>query len=41
MTRITQVTLFKHGVGYFEREVEVQTSRSVRLSVKATDMDDI
>lgn len=41
MFPITKVVLFKHGVGYFERELEVEGDRSLDLHFKASEMNDV
>jgi hypothetical protein len=41
MFPIIKVVLFKHGVGYFERELEVEGDRSLDLHFKASEMNDV
>lgn len=41
MFPITKVVLFKHGVGYFERELELEGDRSLDLHFKASEMNDV
>jgi hypothetical protein len=38
---VKQVTLYKHGVGYFEREGTVPAGEEVRLDFKNNDMNDV
>jgi hypothetical protein len=38
---ITKVVLFKHGVGYFEREGQVDGDAAIDLHFKATEMNDV
>lgn len=41
MLPIRRVVLFKHGVGYFERQDEIDGDRSIDLSFKASEMNDV
>src|SRR5688572_22344301 len=41
MFPITKVVLFKHGVGYFERVVEVEGDHPLDLHFKASEMNDV
>ncbi|MEW6282965.1 MAG: hypothetical protein AB1758_30410, partial [Candidatus Eremiobacterota bacterium] len=41
MSGIARVVLYKHGVGYFERIEEVQGHAEIRLSFKASEMNDV
>jgi hypothetical protein len=41
MSEIKKVVLYKHGVGYFEREAQVQGNTEVRLSFRAEEMNDV
>lgn len=41
MSVITKVVLYKHGVGYFEREASVSGNAEVRLGFKAEEMNDV
>lgn len=41
MSEIRKVVLYKHGVGYFEREAAVKGNAEVRLSFKAEEMNDV
>src|ERR1700743_3323087 len=38
---VKQVTLYKHGVGFFEREGSIPAGEEVRLDFKNTDMNDV
>lgn len=38
---VRQVTLFKHGVGYFERAGDVPAGETARLDFKASEMNDV
>jgi len=38
---VRQVVLYKHGVGYFEREGQLASGESARLDFKAAEMDDV
>jgi hypothetical protein len=38
---VRQVVLYKHGVGYFERDGELAPGESARLDFKAAEMDDV
>ncbi len=38
---VKQVTLYKHGIGYFERAGTVPAGEEVRLDFKNTDMNDV
>ncbi len=38
---IARVVLYKHGVGYFERSEEVEGNAEIRLSFKASEMNDV
>ena len=38
---VREVTLYKHGVGYFERSGELKAVETVRLDFKAGDMNDV
>lgn len=38
---ISRVVLYKHGVGYFERVEEVDGNAEIRLSFKASEMNDV
>jgi len=38
---IRQVTLYKHGVGFFERAGELKAGETARLDFKAADMNDV
>ncbi len=38
---VKQVTLYKHGIGYFERAGAVPAGEEVRLDFKNTDMNDV
>jgi hypothetical protein len=38
---VTEVVLFKHGVGYFTRAGELKSGETVRLEFKADDMNDV
>jgi len=38
---IKEVTLYKHGIGYFEREGSVPSGEEVRLDFKNNDMNDV
>src|ERR1051325_1911557 len=38
---IREVTLYKHGVGYFERAGELKPGDTARLDFKAADMNDV
>ncbi|GMU54104.1 MAG: hypothetical protein AMXMBFR33_32500 [Candidatus Xenobia bacterium] len=38
---ISRVVLYKHGVGYFERIEEVEGNAEIRLSFKASEMNDV
>jgi len=38
---VKRVVLFKHGVGYFERQGELGPGESARLDFKANEMDDV
>ncbi len=38
---ISRVVLYKHGVGYFERVEEVEGNAEIRLSFKASEMNDV
>lgn len=38
---IARVVLYKHGVGYFERSEEVEGNGEIRLSFKASEMNDV
>ncbi len=38
---VKQVTLYKHGIGYFERAGAVPSGEEVRLDFKNTDMNDV
>jgi hypothetical protein len=38
---VKQVTLYKHGIGYFEREGSVPAGEEVRLDFKNNDMNDV
>lgn len=39
--QIRRIVLYKHGVGYFEREGEVEGDRSIRLSFRSAQMKDL
>lgn len=41
MLQIRKVVLFKHGVGFFEREGEVDSDVAVDLHFKASEMNDV
>jgi hypothetical protein len=41
MLPIRRVVLFKHGIGFFEREVEVDGDQSLDLHFKASEMNDV
>jgi hypothetical protein len=41
MSEIRKVVLYKHGVGYFEREAKVKGHAEVKLSFKAEEMNDV
>lgn len=41
MSNITRVVLYKHGVGYFEREATVSGNAEVRLGFRADEMNDV
>lgn len=38
---VKSVTLYKHGIGYFQREAEIPAGEEVRLDFKIADMNDI
>jgi hypothetical protein len=38
---VKQVTLYKHGIGFFEREGSIPAGEEVRLDFKNTDMNDV
>src|SRR5437660_12790279 len=38
---VRQVTLYKHGIGYFERSGELAAGESARLDFKAAEMNDV
>jgi hypothetical protein len=38
---VKQVTLYKHGIGFFEREGAIAAGEEVRLDFKNTDMNDV
>jgi hypothetical protein len=38
---VKQVTLYKHGIGYFEREGSVPAGEEVRLDFKNNEMNDV
>ena len=38
---ITKVSLYKHGVGFYERAGEIAAGEAVRLEFKASEMDDV
>jgi hypothetical protein len=38
---VKQVTLYKHGIGFFEREGAIPAGEEVRLDFKNTDMNDV
>ena len=38
---VRQVTLYKHGVGYFERSGQLAAGESARLDFKAAEMNDV
>jgi hypothetical protein len=38
---VRKVTLYKHGVGYFERSGQLATGETARLEFKASEMDDV
>ena len=38
---VTQVVLYKNGVGYFERSGELRAGEAARLDFKATEMNDV
>src|SRR5437879_13912862 len=38
---VRQVTLYKHGVGYFERSGQLAAGESARLDFKFGEMDDV
>lgn len=38
---VREVTLYKHGVGYFERSGELKAGETARLDFKAEDMNDV
>src|SRR3954469_3247067 len=38
---VRQVTLYKHGVGYFERSGQLGAGESARLDFKAAEMNDV
>src|SRR5262245_49811892 len=38
---ITRVVLYKHGVGYFEREGDVDGDREIALTFKQTEVSDV
>ncbi|HMF75645.1 MAG TPA: DUF4139 domain-containing protein [Bryobacteraceae bacterium] len=38
---VKQVTLYKHGIGFFEREGSIPAGQEVRLDFKNTDMNDV
>src|SRR5690349_18864622 len=38
---VKHVILYKHGIGFFEREGAVGTGEEARLDFKATDMNDV
>ncbi len=41
MLRIVKVVLFKHGIGFFERQGEVKDDAAVDLHFKASEMNDV
>lgn len=41
MSEITRVVLYKHGVGYFERQASVNGNDEVKLGFKAEEMNDV
>ncbi len=41
MSKIKRVILYKHGVGYFEREAEVTGDAEIRLSFRSEEMNDV
>ena len=41
MSEITKVVLYKHGVGYFEREAKVNGNAEVRLGFRLEEMNDV
>lgn len=41
MSEITKVVLYKHGVGYFEREATVKDNAEVKLGFRAEEMNDV
>jgi hypothetical protein len=41
MSEIRKVVLYKHGVGYFEREAQVSGNAEVRLGFRAEEMNDV
>lgn len=41
MSEITKVVLYKHGVGYFEREATVTDNAEVKLGFRAEEMNDV
>src|ERR1035438_10108466 len=38
---VTQVVLYKHGIGFFERSGKLAPGESARLEFNATDMNDV
>src|SRR6266446_2366264 len=38
---VRQVTLYKHGIGYFERSGQLAAGESARLDFKAAEMNDV
>jgi hypothetical protein len=41
VSEITKVVLYKHGVGYFERQAKVSGNAEVRLGFRAEEMNDV
>lgn len=41
MIPVTSVVLFKHGVGYFERDGKITSDAAVELSFRASEMNDV
>lgn len=41
MSKITRVVLYKHGVGHFERQAEIEGDGEVRLAFRTEEMNDV